>query len=219
MLGRPGWRQSRPLLSGGPTLRGVGKLRRIALAASVVFVLTASTCGQAEVPDVVTSPAPSTAATSSSTVAAGESTTSTLPEGTPTTAPEPVFDGGCLAFWSEELVRDVAGAEFSLFQTSEDASTCAFAAETETVGLFFRAGTQRDFDLSRQGMSLVSPATDLPGVCDGAFYTSVSGPLVMEAFSAELGLIFNATTNTSAEDPVAVAAELLRASCEGPQFG
>ena len=196
---------------------------RWGFAAFVVITLTADTCdGGGDVSDTTTTldesvavatteVGPDTATTFGAPVEEGS-----VSESGPTTSAG-ITEAGldCLDFWSEEFVQATAGSEFTFSDMNNDGTLCSFLALPNSIGVFFRPGDQNIFDQAKSAADAVGGVMEMNGVCNDAWYFDL-GVLVAEGFSASQGRIFNATI--LADDPVAVAEELLQIACDGPAF-
>lgn len=142
--------------------------------------------------------------------------TTEAPEPTTTTA---AADSGpeCLSYWSESLIRDLVGDNWSFSQANIDGTTCTFTSIPSTIGVFFRASDLAGFEAAKQGAALTGTLVEFTiETCDAAYFIDIGGAIVVaESYSDDQGRVFNATVS-GVDDAVAVATSLIQAGCEGP---
>lgn len=199
----------------------MSRLGTPAVVAAGIAALLAVGCSPAVTSETTTTSAvrdEASTTTASSTTTTVVAVTDSVSEGgtTSTTSSQMSDDYNCLNYWSEEFVQETAGSQYTFDDMNNDGTLCAFTATPNSIGVFFRQGDQGLFDQSKAGAAITGTQIEFTDVCDDAWYLD-SVPLIAEAYSADQGLIFNATL-VGPDDPVGAATELLMVACAGPQF-
>ena len=95
----------------------------------------------------------------------------------------------CLTYWSEELIQDLVGDNWSFMQANTDGSMRTFTAIPDTIAVFFRPSDQALFGMAKQGAALTGTLVELSietcsdanlldiGGCDVARPDRCEGPL------------------------------------------
>ena len=121
----------------------------------------------------------------------------------------------CLTYWSEQLIQDLVGANWSFTEANIDGTTCTFSAIPDTIAVFFRSSDQALFDLAKEGAGLTGTLVELTiETCTDAYLVDIGGIVIAESFSEQQGRAFNATV--AVDDAVDVATSLIKTGCEGP---
>jgi hypothetical protein len=147
----------------------------------------------------------STSAPATTTTTAAPSTTATAEPGVPE----------CLTYWSEQLIQDLVGANWSFMQANIDGTTCTFTATPDTIAVFFRPSDQALFEMAKEGAALTGTLVELTiETCTDAYLVDIGGIVIAESYSEQQGRAFNATV--AVDDAVDVATSLIETACEGP---
>lgn len=121
-------------------------------------------------------------------------------------------DAECTALWPEATIQAAAGEGFAYFDSTADGTGCTYAVGNRSVVVFFRDGTQDDFDAGKDAVA-ASGEVDEVDLCDTAYAVTIA-PMFgyIEAVDGESNRIYNVSVN-GLDDPTAIATELVSAVC------
>lgn len=121
-------------------------------------------------------------------------------------------DAECTALWPEATVQAAAGEGFAYFDSTADGTGCTYAVGNRSVVVFFRDGTQDDFDAEKDTVAASGEVHEVD-LCDAAYAVTIA-PMFgyIEAVDGESNRIYSASVN-GLDDPTAIATELISAVC------
>lgn len=121
-------------------------------------------------------------------------------------------DAECTALWPEATIQAAAGEGFEYFDSTADGTGCTYAVGDRSVVVFFRDGTQDDFDAGKDAVA-ASGEVDEVDLCDTAYAVTIA-PMFgyIEAVDGESNRIYNVSVN-GLDDPTVIATELVSAVC------
>jgi hypothetical protein len=121
-------------------------------------------------------------------------------------------DAECTALWPEEVIQAAAGEGFVYFDSTADGTACTYAIGNQSVVVFFRNGTQDDFDAGKNAVESSSEVDEVD-LCDAAYAVTIAPTFgYIEAVDGASNRLYNVSIN-GLDDPTAVATELIAAVC------